>query len=295
MPDLLSAGDLTRDRVERLIATARGYAAGSGRRHPGALAGLVFFEDSLRTRVGFEAAAARLGARTTVVLGAKHAAQMHVPETLEDTLRSIESWCDVLLVRHPDLASIAPDRRPRTPVVNCGDREEHPAQALVDVFVLAELLGRVDGLRVGIVGDLHAMRTARSLASTLALFDGLTVRLIAPPGLELSADRTARLREAGHRVDETADLDLDDLDAVYVAGLPAPTRVGILSPEQQARYHVTVDRLAGRPALRVLCPLPRVDEIHPAVDALPQAAYFRAGPLALAMRMAVLDEVLSRP
>ncbi|MBF6619592.1 MAG: hypothetical protein ITG02_05115 [Patulibacter sp.] len=294
MPGLLSASELTRERVERLLYTADGYREGRGRHHPTALLGLVFWEDSLRTRVGFEAAAARLGARTTTVLAPRHTALMEAEERLDDALRSIASWCDLLLVRHPEAIAVA--RRTGLPIVNCGNGDvEHPTQALIDLATIRALRGAIDGVRIGIVGDLHGMRTAHSLTVALARFDDVTVRLIAPDGLDLPEPFAAPLYAAGHRVERTVELRIEDLDVVYATGLPAPTRIGHLSQEQQAAYRITPEllrSLADPP--HVLTPLPRVNEIDVDVDELPQAAYFRHGEVALSVRMAIIDELLSR-
>jgi aspartate carbamoyltransferase catalytic subunit len=292
MPDLLTAAGLTRDDIERLIASARDYRAGRGRRWPQAV-GLMFYEDSLRTRVGFEVAAARLGARTTVVLEPRRSEAMWAPESTADAVRSIAGWCDALCLRHPDAVALA--GLTDTPVVNCGDGGgEHPTQALVDVFAMHELLGGIDGAHIALVGDLHAMRTAHSLAYLLARFDAIDVRCVGPAGLDLPAPCLAALRDGGAEVTSVATMDVDGVDVVYVAGLPAQTRAGVLTREEQAVFHVTSE-VVGRmkPKARVLCPLPRMDEIAPEVDTLAAAAYFAQSELGQWMRMAVLDLVLA--
>ncbi|MBE2318353.1 aspartate carbamoyltransferase [Solirubrobacter sp. CPCC 204708] len=286
MPGLLSAGELGRERLEALLAAAAGYRAGMGRRHPDAVVALAFYADSLRTRVGFDVAAARLGARTTTVHAERQGPAMWAPERLEDAVRSIGPWCDALCLRHPEAsASRRAAAVSAAPVINCGNGDdEHPTQAVVDLFALQTLTGRLDGLRVAVVGDLHAMRSAHSLVLALAAFEDVFVRAIAPAGLELPAAYAGEVR-----LEATTELRVDDVDVIYVAGLPAETRTGVLSREQQARYRITPEVAHAT----VLCPLPRVDEIDPAVDALPQAAYFEQSALGLYARMAVLDAVLS--
>jgi aspartate carbamoyltransferase catalytic subunit len=296
MRGLLTAAELSRPRIERLLAAATEYRDGGGRRHPSAIVGLAFFEPSLRTRVGFDVAAGRLGARSVTVQDAKQSAAMAVPESLLDTVRSIAAWLDVLCLRHPDAdAARRAAMVTETPIINCGNGgDEHPSQALVDLFALQHCFGRIDGLRLALVGDLNAMRAAHSLVGALSCFDGISLRCISPHGLELAPQLVSSFRARGHSIDECHELMVEDVDVVYVAGLPAPTRAGILSDAQQAAFRVTgavVDRLDRR--ARVLCALPRVDEIAHDVDARPQAAYFLQSELALSMRMAVLDEALS--
>ena len=296
MPGLLSASELDRPRIERLLASAGQYRRGGAARHPEAVVALAFFEDSLRTRVGFEAAAARLGARGLSVTAFKQTEAMGQPESLLDTVRSIDGWCDVLCLRHPDAAAVrAVGEVAHVPVINCGGgRDEHPTQALVDLFAIQELRGAIDGLTIGLLGDLHAMRTAHSLALALARFDRITVRCIGPAGLELPERFAEPLRAAGHSLSVTTVMDVEGLDVLYVAGLPAHTRAGTLTASEQARFHVTCEVVRRMPAdALVLSPLPRVDEIRPDVDSTPQAVYFRQSALGLNVRMAVLDEQLS--
>lgn len=296
MRGLLTAADLSRDRIERLLQNADAYLSGAGHRHPAAVVGLLFFEESLRTRAGFEAAAARLQAGTLAVVAARQGGSMEVPETLEDTLRSIADWCDVVCLRHssPD----APRRcaeLTQTPIINCGNgKDEHPVQALVDLYAIKRLTGRIDDLSLAMVGDLSAMRTAHSLALALTRLRGWRVRGVSPAGLGLPARYADALRAVGHAVESTTSMDIGDVDLLYVAGLPADTSIGRLYPEHQALYRVDRAVVGRMPAhARVLCPLPRVDEIAAEVDALPQAAYFEQSALSLAMRMALLGEQLS--
>jgi aspartate carbamoyltransferase catalytic subunit len=291
---LLSATQLDRARIDHLLAAASDAGRLKGK-HRDAVVGLAFYEPSLRTRLGFQVAAARLGASTATVTEEKQSKSMWAPERVEDAVRSIGSWFDVVCLRHADEGAF--DRAVRTsstPLINCGDgAREHPTQALVDLRAINAMFGRVDGLRIVIVGDLAAMRTAHSLALTLAQFENLTIKLSAPQGLGLTPATVEVLRRAGHAVEETTALELDEADVVYVAGLPAQTAIGTLSHEDQARYRITAERAARMPeGGRVLCPLPRVDEIDPAVDRLPQAGYFTQSALALEMRMAILDEAL---
>ena len=159
---------------------------------------------------------------------------------------------------------------------------------------MLDCFGTIDGLRVALVGDLYGMRTAHSLAMVLSRFDGIYLRCIAPVGLELPGFVAESIREQGVRVDQLDALALDGVDIVYVAGLPAPTRIGVLTGEQQSDFRVTADVVDKLDAgVRVLCPLPRIDEIAEAVDARPQAFYFSQSALGLSMRMAILDEILA--
>lgn len=296
MPGLLTATALDRPAVEGLLAGADVYRAGGGRRHPKAVIALMFFEDSIRTRVGFDSAAARLGARSISVSAARHSMAMETAETLDDAIRSIAGWVDTICLRHGDAAVFSRlAGLVDTPIINCGNgRDEHPTQALVDLLAIRKAIGRIDAFTVGLVGDLSAMRVAHSLAVVLSRLDCIRVRAMSPCGLGLPSEYLGSLRAAGHEAVELDHLDVTGLDVLYVAGLPADTNVGRLSREEQGRFHVTTEVAAGLGSEGViLCPLPRVDEIATEVDQMPQARYFDQSRDALWMRMAVLDRVLT--
>lgn len=294
MPGLLSAGEPTRSELDGLMASARCYREGKGERHPEAVLGLAFYADSLRTRAGFAAAAARLGARTVAVFERRHDA-MSEPESTIDALRSVADWFDALCLRHASAEIVAEAARElETPVVNCGDGDrEHPSQAFIDLFAISEQIGAVDGLKIGIIGDLDGMRTAHSLALALANYEGVEVRAMCPPGLELPDRYRSALVAAGHAVEDLHALDLRGLDVAYVAGLPAETKIGHLDDTARSAFRVGPEAAVALNARgRILCPLPRVDEIDDALDSSAEAGYFEQSSQGIWMRMAVLDRVL---
>ena len=298
MPGLLSADDLDRVQLDGLMAAARELTASvQTARHADKVVALLFFSDSLRTRVGFEVAAARLGAAAPVVSAARHTSVMSEPESLDDTVRSLAGWCDAICLRHPaDGAAQHAADLVDVPVINCGDgQHEHPTQALVDLFAIDSLMGGIDGVTVVMVGDLHAMRAAHSLAIGLSRYRNVTLRCVAPRGLELPPRFADAFRRGGGALEESDHLRLNDADILYAAGLPALTAVGRLSGEARTAYVIDAQVAARLPArARILCPLPRIDEITGDVDVLPQAAYFLQSRLALGIRMAALDRALAR-
>jgi aspartate carbamoyltransferase catalytic subunit len=298
MPGLLRAAELDRSRSEELICRARMLSNGATpSERLGSVVGLMFFEDSLRTRVGFEVAASRLGAATTNIVSLRQTAQMAIPETLEDSLRSVASYCDVICLRHPN--GDAFDRATRlvpTPVLNCGNgSDEHPTQALVDLLAVAEARGVIDGARVAMIGDLRHMRVAHSLIVALSPYENVFVRCISPPGLTMPAQYTRPFCDRGGLLEEQESLELTDVDVVYVAGLPRTPHNGV-TIAQQDRYRIELDTLGKlAPGARVLCPLPRVDEIATEVDGTPHARYFEQSAQAVHMRTAILEQELSEP
>lgn len=255
---------------------------------------LLFFEASTRTRVGFETATYRLGGQAVVVNEAKYHDRMSGAESLEDTVRCIQAYSDVLCLRHPDdgaLVRLMPILN--KPVVNCGNGfDEHPTQALIDLMTIHNSLGRLDNLTVALVGDLRYARAAHSLVLGLSRFDGVMVKAASPRQLRLPDRYRLPYEGSGNRYLEREDMDLSDVDVVYVTGFPPRLPAGEFSQAVRDRYKITAQtaRLL-RPEAIILCPLPRIDEIDTDVDALPQARYFQQSENGLAMRMAVLSRL----
>jgi aspartate carbamoyltransferase catalytic subunit len=293
---LLSIADLGRagilavfDRAEELrLQPLRGGI------FPGRILGLVFFQPSTRTRVGFHAAMARLGGTAIEVTETKAQPGMSQPESLVDTIRSISGWCDALVLRHHSSEELqAAAEASDAPVINGGSGcEHHPTQALLDLFAIRRRFGRLEDLRIGIAGDLGSSRAARSLVEALAHFSPRELRLMAPLGRELPGSVLAGLD--GARIDVRHDLAVEDLDILYMAGLPEGVGDGRLDEVIRGRFRLTRARAeALDPGALVLDPLPRIDEIEPEVDALPAAGYFAQSREALFVRCAVLERVLA--
>ena len=297
MKSLTRIGGLKRDEIDELLE--RAHNAMEDARRPdlrGTSVALLFASPSLRTRVGFEVAAARCGSVSVWADALRYTERMSVPESVEDAVRSVAGWFDVLCLRHPDATAV--DRVSAlvdVPIINCGNgSDEHPTQALVDLFAIERLVGQIDGLRIAVVGDLNGMRVAHSLLLALSFFEDVVVIAVSPPGLEFEQ---AYLDAATHRglcVEQTGELDVDECDVVYAAGLPRGSVVEI-TDEWRAKLQIdeaVADRLG--PHAKILCPLPRIDEVTVGVDRMPQAGYFEQSSLGMAMRMAILGWVLNR-
>ena len=220
-------------------------------------------------------------------------------ETLEDTIRIVAGYADAIVLRHGEegaarRAALVSD----VPVINAGDgRGQHPTQSLLDLYTIRDELGRVDGVRVAMVGDLANGRTARSLAYLLSKYRDVEVWFVAPPAVAMGRDLKQHLDEHGVPWHETQDMKavLPLVDVVY------QTRIQKERFEDDAAYRavrgvyvIDCDAMARlrRDAI-VMHPLPRLDEIDPAVDADPRAAYFRQARNGVQIRMALLDMVLS--
>jgi aspartate carbamoyltransferase catalytic subunit len=293
---LTNPQDLDRPLVERLLEAAAAFEHAEGmtqNRLPGRLLATIFYEPSTRTRFSFEAAMHRLGGQVLSAENAGQASSAAKGESLEDTIRVVSEYADAIVLRHPEIgaagraAAVA-----RVPVINAGDGAgQHPTQALLDLYTIKKELGRLDHLRVGLVGDLRHGRTARSLALLLAEFPGNELVLVSPPGLGLGND--VRVAIEALSIHETTDLAsvVPSLDVLYQTRIQAER---FATAEDYARYRgvyiVTTDLMRRLPEHAIVMhPLPRVGEIDPQVDADPRAAYFRQARNGLWMRMAVLD------
>lgn len=259
----------------------------------------LFYEPSTRTRLSFEAAMLRLGGQTMGTDNAREFSSAAKGETLEDSIRIVSGYADVIVLRHNEEGAA---RRAAAvssvPVINAGDgKGQHPTQALLDLYTIRDELGRIDGVRVAMVGDLANGRTVRSLAYLLSKFRDIQVCFVAPPAVAMRDDLKAHLDEHGVPWTETEDLDsvLPEVDVVYQTRIQ---KERFDSPEayNEVRGRYVIDRRSMermRKYAILMHPLPRVDEIAAEVDDDPRSAYFRQARNGLHIRMALLDRLLS--
>ena len=276
--------DWTDDDVASTLARAGELADGAPPKAiPGLLLGVCMVQTSLRTRVGFESAARRLGIDFVETVERRASAES-MPERIEDTVRVMSGYCDALVVRAPRASSaLHRSALPDTIWLNAGDTREHPTQAMIDLFAIERLLGPITKQRVAIVGDLR-MRAARSLLGLLRRKPGSALLAVSAP--ELADDLTA--------VGVPVVPDLDGLvefapDVVYLAGIPHQAA----SEEVRTRLRLdrrTLDRLPGTSV--VLSPLPLIDEVASNAREDHRARWFEQSDLGLWMRMAILEHLL---
>ena len=270
----------------------------SGRLNGRVMAAL-FYEPSTRTRLSFEAAMLRLGGSTMGTDNAREFSSAAKGETLEDTIRIVGGYADVIVLRHNEEgAAKRAAGVSSVPIINAGDGPgQHPTQALLDLYTIRQELSRVDGIRIAMVGDLANGRTVRSLTYLLSKFKDIKIWFVAPPQVAMREDLKEHLTEHNIPWVETEDLDavLPEVDVVY------QTRI------QKERFADPAAYLALKGIYRidnrslglmrkysiVMHPLPRVDEIAPEVDSDPRAAYFRQAHNGLHIRMALLNILLS--
>ena len=295
---IISISDLTRPELELVVHTASHVKAEP--RHDllcNKLAASCFFEASTRTRLSFETAAQRLGGSVIGFADAGNTSLAKKGETLADSVRIITSYTDAFVIRHPQegAARLAAEFS-RVPVINAGDgSNQHPTQTLLDLFTIYETQGRLDGLKIAFVGDLKYGRTVHSLAQALSLF-GARLYFVSPEALAMPEYLCEELEERGieYSVHEELEEIIHELDILYMTRVQKERFDETEYKHIAARFVLTTETLATAKAnLKILHPLPRVDEIHIDVDATPYAYYFQQAENGVYARQALLALLLN--
>jgi aspartate carbamoyltransferase len=258
----------------------------------------LFYEPSTRTASSFIAAMQRLGGAVIPIHGVQYSS-VSKGESLPDTVRTLECYADVIVLRHPEVgASEIAATYCRKPVISAGDGVgEHPTQGLLDLYTIYTELGTVDGLHVAMVGDLKNGRTVHSLARLLRLYD-TKLSFVSPTILRLPPDLKEELIAADRLVEETDRVEdvIDEADILYVTRVQKERFADLRAYEAVKDYYEITPELMRRAKeeMALMHPLPRVGEIHYDVDDDPRAAYFRQMENGLYIRMALLGAVLGK-
>lgn len=301
--DILSVEQFTREDLEYIFQVAEEMRTmverfGSVDLLQGKVLANLFYEPSTRTSASFMAAMQRLGGQVIPINNVQYSS-VAKGESLPDTVRTLEAYADVIVLRHPEVGAAAVAARyARKPVINAGDGVgEHPTQALLDLFTIYQEFGYIDGLKVAMVGDLKYGRTVHSLTKLLLLYD-VEFFFVSPDILRMPESILQRVHESGHTYVETQDIHdvIGEVDVLYV------TRVQKERFEDLAQYEAVKDCYIVDPELMarakekmiVMHPFPRVGEISYAVDDDPRAAYFRQIENGMYIRMALLAAVLGK-
>ena len=301
MRHLIDILDLTTAEIDRIISVGCDIIDNPEKYNTacaGKILGTLFFEPSTRTRLSFTSAMMSLGGN---VLGfsAPSSSSTTKGETLSDTIRMVSAYTDIIAMRHPkEGAPIVASRVSSVPIINAGDGGHfHPTQTLTDLITIKRKFSRLDNLTVGICGDLKYGRTVHSLISAMSRYANIKIVLISPEELKLPKYvRYDVLEKNGMAYVETASLEeaLPQLDVLYMTRIQRE-RFDDPSAYERLKDSYVLDvekmKLAG-PQMRVLHPLPRVNEISVKVDADPRAAYFRQALNGKFVRMALILKLL---
>lgn len=296
--DVVSIQDFSRDELEFIFdCTAAVERGGSTKVLDGKLVALIFYEPSTRTYSSFEIAAQRLGAGTTGFT-APDQSSVAKGETLHDTIRMYEGYgADCIVMRHNLMgASRFAAEVASVPVISGGDgSREHPTQAMVDLYTIRKIFGKIDGLHIGMLGDLRYGRTASSLSYALSNYD-VEISMVAPDllaarreTLRYLDEKEVKVRKASNVKDVISSLDVLYVTRIQKERIPDPTEY----ERVRGLYRVTLDLLKqGKKGLKVMHPLPRVDELASEIDGTDWAAYFVQAAAGVPLRMALLKSVV---
>jgi len=259
----------------------------------------LFYEPSTRTRLSFESAMKRLGGEVLMTENAREFSSAAKGESLEDTIRVVSGFCDVIVLRHYESGAAARAAKVSlVPIINAGDGPgQHPTQALLDLYTIKSELGRIDGTSIAMVGDLANGRTVRSLSYLLSRFKDVRIYFVAPDPVKMKDDIKEYLRR--HKVWFKEEKDLravaKEVDVIYQTRIQRERFGDRIEDYERCRGIYVIDKgileLMKRNAI-IMHPLPRVDEILPEVDEDPRSAYFRQAQNGLYVRMALLKMVL---
>jgi len=296
--DIISIKDFSREEIDYILDIAQAMepiAQKGSDMLRGKILATLFFEPSTRTRLSFEAAMHKLGG-STIGFAEAEIASVKKGENLADTVRTVENYADVIAVRHPleGAARLAAEFA-KVPIINGGSgAEEHPTQALLDLYTIMKERGKIDGLKIALVGDLRYGRTVHSLAYALSLYN-IELHLVSPESLKMRREVLQTIKE---KIPVTEKTSLEKIvplvDVLYV------TRI------QKERFPDPAEYIKVRGSLKIdtntlseakkdliiLHPLPRVDEIAAEVDNTPYARYFQQVWNGIVVRMALLALIL---
>ena len=296
--DIISIEDFSREEINYILNISQAMepiASKGSDTLKGKILATLFFEPSTRTRLSFEAAMLKLGG-SVIGFAEAEIASVKKGENLADTVRTVENYADVIALRHPlEGAAKLASEFSKVPIINGGSgAEEHPTQAFIDLYTMQKEKGKIDGLKIALVGDLRYGRTVHSLACALSLYN-VELYLISPESLKM---RPGVLRTIQNKIPVIEDTSLEkimpQLDVLYVTRIQ---KERFPDPAEYAKvkgvYKIDLKTLSNaKKDLIILHPLPRVDEIAAEVDNTPQARYFQQVWNGIIVRMALLALVL---
>lgn len=301
--DILSVKQFDRENLRYLFGLAEEMRiiverVGHSNLLQGKVMASLFYEPSTRTSSSFIAAMSRLGGAVIPINEVVYSS-VTKGESLPDTVRTLESYADVIVLRHPEVGSAAiAAHYCEKPIINAGDGVgEHPTQALLDLFTIEEDHNRVDGLSVAMVGDLKYGRTVHSLTRLLSLYN-VKFYFVSPDILRMPPELVEEVKQKGLEYEELEDVSqvIDRADVLYVTRVQKERFTDLAQYDAVKDYYVITPEIMKRAkqTMTVMHPLPRVGEISYAVDADPRASYFRQMKNGMYVRMALLTAVLGR-
>ena len=296
--DIISIKDFTREEIDYILETAGAMepiARSTSDMLRGKILATLFFEPSTRTRLSFEAAMHKLGG-DSIGFAEAEIASVKKGENLADTIRVVENYADVIALRHPlEGAARLAGEFARIPIINAGSgAEEHPTQALLDLYTILKERGQIDGLNISLIGDLRYGRTVHSLAYALSLYD-VRLHLVSPESLRMRREVLDTIKKKIEVLEKTRlEEILPETDVLYVTRIQKERFPDLAEyAKVKGAYRIDLEMLKdAKKDLVIMHPLPRVDEIADEVDETPHARYFQQVWNGIVMRMALLALIL---
>lgn len=297
--DLISIMDYSKEEYLRIMELAADFERNPNQKLlEGKVVASLFFEPSTRTRLSFETAINRLGGR---IIGFSDSSSSSVTkgETLHDTIRMVSNYADLIVMRHPleGAARYAAEVSP-VPIINAGDgANQHPTQTLLDMYSIIKTQGTLDNQNIFMVGDLKYGRTVHSLLMAMAQFENPIFNFIAPEELQMPEEYKIHLREKGIRYFEHREFTdiISEADIVYMTRVQKERFSDPIEYEQVKNVYILRNSMLAntKPNMRILHPLPRVNEINTDVDQNPKAYYFEQALNGVYTREAIIAHTLN--
>ena len=294
---LVSISDYSKEEILSILDSAADFEANPNRKTlDGKVIATLFFEPSTRTRLSFETAVNRLGGRIIGFSDSTTSSSVK-GETLHDTIRMVSCYADAIVMRHTleGAARYASEISP-VPIINAGDgANQHPSQTLLDLYSIFKTQGTLENLNICLVGDLEYGRTVHSLIMAMSHFHP-TFKFIAPEELKMPDEYKVFCKSHNIPFSESTELtdNFNDADILYITRVQKERFLDLIEFEKVKNvYTLKNDMLADtKPNLKILHPLPRVNEIDPDVDSNPKAYYFQQAQNGLFVREAIISKVL---
>jgi aspartate carbamoyltransferase catalytic subunit len=297
--DLISITDYSKEDYLRILELAGDFEKNPNQRLlEGKVAASLFFEPSTRTRLSFETAINRLGGR---IIGFSDAGSSSVSkgETLHDTIRMVSNYVDLIVMRHPleGSARYAAEVAD-VPVINAGDgANQHPTQTLLDMYSILKTQGTLDNINIFMIGDLKYGRTVHSLLMALSEFENPIFNFIAPEELAMPEEYKLFLKEKGIRYFEHTEINdnINHADIIYMTRVQKERFMDPIEYEKVKNVYILRNNMLDKtkPNVRILHPLPRINEIHTDVDANQKAYYFEQARNGVFVRQAIISHILN--
>ncbi|MHB9055278.1 MAG: aspartate carbamoyltransferase [Paludibacteraceae bacterium] len=295
---LVSISDYSKKEILEILHSAAEFEANPNRKTlDGKVIATLFFEPSTRTLLSFETAVNRLGGRIIGFSDSSTSSSVK-GETLHDTIRMVANYADAIVMRHPleGAARYASEISP-VPIINAGDgANQHPSQTLLDLYSILKTQGTLENLRICLVGDLRYGRTVHSLIMAMSHFNP-SFRFIAPEELKMPDEYKIFCKKNNIAYEETNELagNFDDADILYITRVQKERFLDLIEFERVKNVYTLKNNMLenSKPTMKIMHPLPRVNEIDQDVDASPKAYYFQQAQNGLYVRQAIVSKVLN--